>query len=414
MLRPKPARSKKKRIVIAFTLILALALAVLAAWYVFIKPDEQTASKQAKATQKAQESKDKHPDRIRLIASGDVVAHDSINANAKQADGSYDYYPMLENFTPVFAAADIDFCNQVTPAGGTELGISGYPKFNAPTELVRDLAKLGCNTVNMASNHSFDKSQQAISNNVAAWEAQPNILAAAGQNRSAAERDKVHVFDVKGIKVAFLAYTTYINGDAPATNDYGVNKYSRSSASKQITEAKAQGADIIITSMRWGTEYSPQINAQQDSEAQYLADQGVDVVLGHGPHVLQPTKKLQGSGGNETYVWYSLGNFLNTQVETEALFNGLAVVDFSVKDKNITSVGYLPLYMHYEWSAADKASERLLARTNAKLYLLDDTTQELITSNQLNTTVEAQKSRIQSTLNQFTEIPILTKTQYYE
>lgn len=357
---------------------------------------------------------DKYPDRIRLTATGDVVAHDSVNANAKQADGSYDYYPLMDNMTPIFAASNIRFCNQVTPAGGIEFGVKGYPKFNAPTELVRDLGKVGCNTVNMASNHSFDVSQGAINANVDTWGDVPNMLAYAGQNKSAAERDSVKYFEQKGLKFAFLAYTTYINSSSPAQNDYGVTQYSRTLASKQISEAKAAGADVIIASMRWGTEYTAAIDAKQTAESQYLADQGVALILGHGSHVLQPVKKLTGADGSETYVWYSLGNFLNTQLEADALFNGFAVIDFSARTKQITNVGYLPIYMYYEWSATEAANEDLLARINLEMYLLDDTTNEMIAANQLNTTVESQRQRINDVLNSFTEIPLLSKAQYLQ
>lgn len=410
-MRYKKSRNTKKPFVI-FLAILIVGGA--AAFWVIKSTGKEDVAKKNTDTKQAEIVKEKHPDRIRLIATGDIVAHDSVNENAKQGDGSYDYYSMVENFKPIFDASDIRFCNQVTPAGGTEFGITGYPKFNAPTELVRDMGKLGCNTVNMASNHSFDNSQGAISANVAAWQQVPNMLAAAGQNRNQAEHDKVHIFTVKGVKFAFLAYTTYINGDAPAQNNYGVNKYSRDFASKQITEAKQQGADIIIASMRWGTEYSPAINSQQNTEAQYLADQGVRVVLGHGPHVLQPVKELTGAGGKKTYVWYSLGNFLNTQIETEALFNGLGIVDFSIKNKDVTGISYLPLYMHYEWSAADKASENLRARKNLQMYVLDDATAALLASNQLDTTVEAQRQRITDILNTSAQVPIITKQQYLD
>lgn len=408
------SRSHKKRPTIII-LIVCLLLAVGIALWFFVLRANNPAQKQENAQKQGQNTtkeSDAHPNRIRLIATGDTVAHDSVNANAKQADGTYSYSAMMTNMAPIFSGADIRFCNQVTPAGGTEFGISGYPKFNAPTELVRDLGKLGCNTVNMASNHSFDVSQAAISANVAAWERVPNMLAYAGQNRSAKERDTVHYFTVKGVKFAFLAYTTYINGTSPVQNDYGVNQYSRAFADKQIAEAKAAGADVIIANMRWGTEYSQTINAEQDAEAQHLADQGVSLILGHGPHVLEPVKKLTGANDKPTYVFYSLGNFLNTQLEAEALFNGFAVIDYDTTTKTITNVSYLPLYMHYEWSAADAANQNLLARQKLNMLLLEDATDAMVATNQLKTSVAAQKQRIQSVLNTYTQIPLITKVQY--
>src|SRR5690606_24530411 len=149
-------------------------------------------------------------------------------------------------------------------------------------------------------------------------------------------------------------------------------------------------------------------------EAKFLADQGATLILGHDPHVLQPVKEVSGKDGNKALVWYSLGNFLNTQLETEALFNGLAVMDIDRNSKQITSVGYLPIASMYEWSPDEAKDEDLLARTNVKLHALDDVTDEMVTANQLDTTVEAQRSRLSDTVNMFTSVRIFSKEQYLD
>ena len=349
---------------------------------------------------------------IRLIATGDFIAHDSLNQQAKQADGSYNYLKFMSDFKPIFAAADIRFCNQATVSGGAPFGISGYPVFNAPSQFATDMAGVGCNLVNTASNHSFDKGQAAIDATLRVWEKTPDMLAVAGENSNQAEHDTISYFNVKGVKFAFLAYTTYSN--TTPTNDYGVNRYSESFASGQIKTARAAGAKFIIASMRWGTEYSPDINSEQKTESQFLADQGVNLVLGHGPHELETVKWLSGAGGTKTLVWYSLGNFINTQEPPETLFNGLAVMTIDRNSLAIKSPAYLPIYMHYEWTAAQAASEDLLSRHNLHLYLLENANQGLIDSNQLKTTVAAQKQRLQALLNANTNIPLITSAQYYQ
>jgi len=112
--------------------------------------------------------------------------------------------------------------------------------------------------------------KDAISASVAAWDKVPHMLAVAGQNRSKSEHDAVHIFTIKGVKIAFLAYTAYINNDAPAQNDYGVNIFTKEFASSQIAQAKQQGAQVIIASMRWGTEYSTSVDAEQKALDQLL------------------------------------------------------------------------------------------------------------------------------------------------
>lgn len=349
---------------------------------------------------------------IRLMVTGDWIAHDSVNMAARQSDGSYNYLPLVSDIQPVFNTADIRFCNDPILNGGESLGIHGYPKFNSPTEFVTDMGRFGCNLVNTASNHSFDYSQKNIDNSVSAWHAVPNMLAVAGENQSQAQHDQVHTFSVKGVKFAFLAYTTYINTDSPAQNNYGVNIFNENFAAGQIRQAKAAGAQFIITSIRWGTEYSTTANAQQAQIAKFLADQGVDLVLGHGTHELQPVQRLTGADGHTTTVWYGVGNFLNTQEPPETLFNGLPVIDISPKTRHITDMRFLPVYMHYEWTAAQAAADQTLTRHGLHMYLLEDANQAMINKQQLKTTITTQKARLGSTLSAYgLTIPLVTSRQ---
>lgn len=345
---------------------------------------------------------------IRLIATGDMIPHDAINERALKANGTYDYYQFMENMKPYFDEADIRFCNQAVLGGGPAHGITGYPVFNSPTEFAGDMHKLGCNLINTGTNHTNDKTQAAINDTVASWDGLPGVLAVAGANRSEEERQKIRVFEQHGVRFAFLSYTTYTN--SAGKTPYGLTMFSEDLAAKQLKLAEEQ-ADLTIVSMRWGTEYSQRVNTQQTTQAKFLAANGADIVLGHGPHVLEPVQRLAGANGGETIIWYSLGNFLNAQLEAEALINGIAVMDISIETKKIDKVGYLPIYMHYEWTDAEKAREDLLARKNFSMYLLEDAA-EPISMSQLDTTIEAQKQRLQAILNKFTTVPLLTKGTY--
>jgi poly-gamma-glutamate synthesis protein (capsule biosynthesis protein) len=412
-LRQPPPQNPKRRLprvkIIILLLVAALVLGV-PAWFFFHK--KQAAPNDSNGAT-AQTGGTESPNTIRLLATGDFIAHDSVNAAAKQADGSYDYLPLMDDFPALFKKSDIRFCNDPILNGGKVSAITGYPKFNSPTEFVTSMGKLGCNLANTASNHSFDYTQANITASVQAWDKVPNMLAVAGENKDQAGHDAVHYFTMKGVKFAFLAYTTYINTDAPAQNNYGVNVFSKDFAGQQIAEAKQNGAQFIITSMRWGTEYAASVDATQKADAQWLADQGVNVVLGHGSHELQPVTELTGSGGNKTQVWYSLGNFLNTQEPAETLFNGLAVMDIDTKTLQIKNTSYLPIYMHYEWTAAQAKADDTNSRTHVHLYLLEDATQAMIDAQQLKTTVAAQKDRITTTLNaDGMSIPLITSKQY--
>ncbi|MBC7582099.1 CapA family protein [Aeromicrobium sp.] len=403
---PRRRPSKKISVLVGLVLLIGIVAAFALTTRSSDVPAPKAAVKPAVKTSVPDQSS------INFIATGDWIAHDSVNAAAKQADGSYDYLPMVSDFRALFKKSDIRFCNDPILNGGQSLGITGYPKFNSPTDFVDDMGSFGCNLVNTASNHSFDFTQANISNSVEAWSKVPNTLAVAGQNRSEEEHDAVHYFTIKGVKFAFLAYTAYINTDAPIQNSYGVNVFSKEFAASQIAAAKQNGAQFIVTSMRWGTEYSTVVNAEQKSIAQFLADQGVNLVLGHGSHELQTVSQVTGSSGTKTLVWYSLGNFLNTQESPETLFNGLASLQINTQTLAISDIKYLPIYMHYEWTPAQAAADNTNARTALHLYRIEEATQAMIDAQQLKTTVAAQRIRIHNTLNaNGLSIPLVTATQ---
>lgn len=346
---------------------------------------------------------------IRLVATGDMIAHDSVNANAKKADGSYDYTALMAGVKPYFEKADIRFCNQATPAGGAGFGITGYPVFNAPTEFARGIEGVGCNLINIGTNHTNDKGQGLIDATVAAWDNREGILAVGGANRSLGEQNQSRTFTIKGLKFAFLSYTTYTNNTS--VTPHGINMYSDAIATAQVAEAK-KNADFVIVSMRWGTEYSPDVNGQQDAIAQTLTNLGADVILGHGPHVLEPVKKMKSTDGTkESTVWYSLGNFLNTQIETEALIGGFAILDIDAATKKVTTTKFMPTYMHYEWTAAEKRSNNLLARKNLQMVPLDQAS-DLLGKSQLGTSVQAQTDRVRAVLNKYTPVEVITSSQF--
>ncbi len=340
---------------------------------------------------------------LRLVATGDMIPHSAI-LQAANSGGKYNFDPMLSNMKQYFTKSDVRFCNQATPAGGPAFGITGYPVFNAPLEWPRALENVGCNLINLGTNHTNDKGQPLIDATAAAWDNRPNILASAGANRSADEQTKVHYFTVKNIKFAFLTYTTYTNNKS--VSPYGINTYSDGLVTAQMQEARTK-ADFVIVSMRWGTEYSADINPEQDKDAQQLSDLGADVIIGSGPHFLEPVKKLKSKDGRDTLAWFSIGNFLNAQLETESLIGGFATMDINLSSKKITSIGFMPVYMHYEWTPAQAKAQDLLARHNFSMYPLDEAAAQMANS-QINTTVDTQHARVNDLLNKYTAVPILT------
>ena len=342
---------------------------------------------------------------IRLIASGEILTHDTVNTQAKTAN-SYDYLKLMNGAKTFYDKSDIGFCVQAVPSGGDEFGISGYPEFNAHQSLVKNMVDLGCNIVAHGTRNFNDKGQGAINKTLQTWQSQKDV-AISGASLSKEASNKPVFFDVEGVKFVFISYAGKSNKNLD--NDFGVNIYSEAKASSVLKNARDQ-ADFIIVSINWGNENSPDISPNQDKIASFLSKNGVDLVLGHGQHVQAPVKKIK-NGDQETVVWYGIGNFLNSQLEPEALFNGLPVVDIDTQTKTVKELSFLPLYMHYEWTAQEKASGNLLARKNLGLHTFDQAG-PLVPKSQLGTDVNAQQKRLNDILNKFTPVKILNPSEF--
>lgn len=408
----KKSGSKKKVILLVTIIFVLLAGGAAAGYWFYYKPRHKHPAKAVEAASTVapqSPAQTKQGENIRLFAVGDSIAYTSINDAAKKTDGSYDYLPLMSAMKPIFDKADIRFCDEATPAGGIGLGISGSPVFNAPLEFSKGLEAVGCNAIDLASPDTNDKGQPGIDTMLTSFDNQSNLLAVVGANRSADEQNTIRYFSVKGVKFAMLAYTTSSNkqGGTP----FGVNSYSDQLADAQIKEAKTK-ANVIIIGMHWGTDYAPNQNADQDRIAQHLADQNADIILGSGPHVVEPVKVLNGQNGHQSIVWFSLGNFLNSQVPVETLVGGMAVMDINSATQELTNPRLMPVYMHYEWTAVQKQSQSaadLAARHNFQLLPLDQAT-DLLPKSQNNTTIQAQQDRIKAIVNKYFNIPLITST----
>jgi len=396
----KPA-GKHKYLVIAVVVLMAMA----GAWF-FVHRTPKPAANASQTAQNTHSSTAKEPDTIRFIATGDELPHDSVNANAKTS-GGYNYLPFFSQIQPYMTSADMSYCNQESPSDPDQ-PVIGYPTFNAPQSFAEDLSKVGCNVINLANNHADDDGQSGIDATLKVWSGLPK-LAAAGINSSAAQQSQIATFTEKGVKFAFLSYAQCSNNKG--VSSYGLNVFSQSLADQQIAAARAQHVDMIIAAMHSCDENRSTEDGWQDQTAQYFANKGVDIVIGTGPHWLQPAQRLKKAGGGTTAVWYSLGNMLNTQLDVNGLVSGIAIMDIDAKTKTVTSMGFMPTYMHYYWTAAQKAAGDQAARTDLMIYPLDQAAAAMAHS-QDSTTVQAQTERVAQLMNSYTPVTMYTSKSF--
>jgi poly-gamma-glutamate synthesis protein (capsule biosynthesis protein) len=337
--------------------------------------------------------------RIHVAAMGDMLAHDTIIKNAKTSTG-YDFSQYFAAIRPSYAEADVVFCNQEGLSSGEAYGISGYPSFNAPTQFAADLRHgAGCNMINLANNHMGDKGIDATNATVDVWRAL-NPLVLSGANKSVEDQGDVSYGVVDGVRIGFVSFADFNNNTA--TPGYSVNNYHDEALVRRLVGEARAAADVVIVSMHWGVEDSSVVSEDQRQATTLLGSLGVDVVIGSGPHVLQKTETIVRTDGGRMVVWYSLGNMLSSQFDIKELIGGIAQFDIVMSNDQkvvIENLRFQPTYMHYEWTAEEKARDDVSARRNAKLYLLKDAAAPLSRS-LFSTTVEAQRQYVIDTLGQ--------------
>nr|WP_214840241.1 CapA family protein [Exiguobacterium sp. s122] len=257
-----------------------------------------------------------------LYAIGDILLHDSVY-NAAATDDGFDFNPGFEEVAPILQRADIAIANQESMIGGSEIGLSSYPAFNSPYEIGDALQEAGIDLVTTANNHTLDRGVKAIENSINHW----NTIGMPYTGSFISEEDKANIRTLteNEISFAFLAYTYGTNGVVPK-QPYHVNYIDLDLIRSDVEKAESV-ADMTVVSLHFGNEYEPLPNASQESLVQELADLGVDIIIGHHPHVLQPVTWVDGVNGNRTFVAYSLGNFLSGQQGDERNIGGIVGIE---------------------------------------------------------------------------------------
>ncbi|MFE3432836.1 CapA family protein [Streptomyces sp. NPDC059171] len=249
-----------------------------------------------------------------LLAAGDVLPHSSvIDRAAVDAGGAgYDFAPMLAGVAPVVSGADLAFCHMETVYGKKGGPYTGYPSFKSPPEIATALRTTGFDSCSTASNHTLDDGPEGVRRTLDALDGAG--IRHAGSARSAAEAARPTILPAgpgKGAaKVAHLAYTYGTNDiPLPADRPWTVNVTDEQKIIEEARAARRAGADVVVLSVHWGTEWQDEPDARQRELAERLTastDRGrpdIDLVVGTHAHVPQAYEKVNG-----TWVVYGMGD----------------------------------------------------------------------------------------------------------
>lgn len=318
---------------------------------------------------------------ISIIMVGDILLHTPVAKSGMQEDGSYNFDAVFENVKDEITAADLAIVNQEVVIGGEELGITGYPSFNAPYELGDALVDAGFDVVLHATNHTLDKGGKGVNNCINFWKSNYPEIAVLGINESEEEQENdIYIYEQDGISVAILNYTYGTNGiPMPKDMPYAVDLLDEEKVTEDIRKAE-ELADFTIVCPHWGTEYRLTSSAEQERWADIFLENGADLVIGTHPHVIEPIEWVSDDNGNEMLVYYSLGNFVNwTSGTGEGVANrmvgGMAEVTICKNEDGetyISDYGVEPLVCHLSEGS-----------NGVTTYLLSEYSQQLASENMI-------------------------------
>lgn len=315
--------------------------------------------------------------RATITSIGDIILHQAVIDGGLSKDGTYQYDYIFEHIATYFNKSDYTIANYEGALNGPPY--SGYPMFGGPDAIATALGKAGVDMVTTANNHAFDRG-------LAGLKRTPEVFAKEGikviGTRSNEQDPKYQIIDLNGIKTGITGYTygtvgtetnKALNGmTLPLEANGLVDSFNPSRAAhfekdmaemaSRIKEMKEAKAECIIFVLHWGEEYKIASNSMQQKLAQFLADQGVDVIFGHHPHVVQEISIVPSTiSGKNTLVYYSLGNFLaNMSFSThdtkgyaeDALIARVTIERNKEGRVNVTTGEYIGTYVYKDRTTA--------------------------------------------------------------
>ena len=319
------------------------------------------------------------PVSINIVAVGDMLMHSGVSKPAVQDDGSYVYDYLFEHVTDKVKTADLAVVNNEVVMAGNQYGNIGYPCFNVRTELADAEVKAGFDVALLATNHSMDQDTNGMIHTLNYWKEHFPDIITLGANLDADAQKKICIKNINGIDVALLNYTYGTNGiNVPEERNYLINymrEEDKPRITKEIQRAKSL-ADFVIVFPHWGTEYVMTSDDMQKEWAKFFAEQGVDLIIGTHPHVVEPVEWVEGKDGHKMLVYYSLGNFTSLQYYNFSMLGGMADVKIT-KDANGTHIDSYD--MHF------LVTHFTRSRSAMTTYFLDDYTEDLAAEHSIHT-----------------------------
>ena len=287
---------------------------------------------------------------ICISAVGDLMCHSPQVDYAKVSADSFNFIPTFKYIKKYIERSDFAFGNLETVTGGKSLGYSGYPFFNVPDEFVSAIKNTGFDLLTTSNNHALDKGEKGLLRTI--FIIKKNEINYVGTFSSQRDRDSIRIINLKGIKIAFLAYTYGTNGNViPKNHHYIINLIDTSLIKNDIESARKQGAEIVLVYYHFGEEYHRLPTNFQKDIVDKTINYGADLIIGGHPHVIEPASffKTNDAKLDTGFVEYSLGNFISNQrwrySDCGVILNLYLTKNLVTNSISISKITYLPTWV---------------------------------------------------------------------
>ena len=296
-----------------------------------------------------------------FIATGELLIHEFV-ADAADSYGSigFDFSPMFKRVAPIISGADLAICHLETPLSIDNSVLEYYPTFQVPYELADAIKFAGYEGCSIASNHLLDNGIKGLEATIGHLESS-GIKANGGSTKSG--NTMPSLFNPGGISVAHFSYTDLMNCDVdgscggailPIDPPWLVNHLEVKKIINDAETAVRDGAEFVIVSLHWGKAYSSEISASQEEVInKLLSSDSVDLIVGHGAHVIQPVLRI-----SNKYAVAGIGNFLSNQPGDErrlcsqcpestqdGMITWFNISEFPDGNISVTDAGYVPTWV---------------------------------------------------------------------
>ncbi|MBS3903020.1 MAG: CapA family protein [Anaplasmataceae bacterium] len=267
-----------------------------------------------------------------ILFVGDIMLSRAVGSTTvKSGDFSFPFIEAAE----VLKEADLTFGNFENPMSDRGENQGSIYSFRVDPRMVDGLKMAGFDVLSLANNHIWDYGREALLDTISHLQGAGIKTIGAGKNYE--EANASATFDLYGTKIAFLGYSNFYPKSLWAESSTpGISSFEEEQVMMAVEKAK-ESNDLVIVSVHWGEEYKPQSNETQKTWGRRIVEAGADMVIGHHPHVVQEWEEYRGG-----WIFYSLGNFVFDQTQSEETMRGLAV-RARVRGGRIVSLESIPV-----------------------------------------------------------------------